>query len=435
MRGWEKVNIGSVCKVGDGAHASIKRVENGKRYLTSKNFTIEGLNLKTVDYISEEDFKKYFKEDSKALTKPVAEDILLSIIGSLGAAYIVKPSDEFGLSSSVSILRPNKDVIESNYLLYWLKSDFFQKSMNAIKSGAAQSFLSLDMIRSLPVFYPIQKKYQRRIASILSAYDDLIENNLKRINLLEELSQRTYEEWFVKRKIGNKLIADKDFEVMPLFQMIEEYQNGGWGKDILEGSNTIEAYVIRGTDIPKISSGDFSDIPLRFHTEKNLLPRTLEVGDISMEMSNGNMSSVGRSFFFDGSLIEIFKKPFMCASFCKMIRPKNIQYAYIIDLHLKFIHSNNNMLVYKSQGANGINNFRFEDMINDEELFVPTNEILDLFISKIGYHYKLISNLRIQVSLLKESRDILLPRLMNGTINVEDAEEELYSMAAEKEEE
>ncbi len=112
--------------------------------------------------------------------------MLLSIIGSLGAPYLVKEDDLFGLSSSVSILRPKKEIIEPKYLFYWIKSNEFQSSVNNIKSGVAQSFLSLGMIKSLPVIFPTPLSIQRKIATILSAYDDLIENNLKRIKLLEE---------------------------------------------------------------------------------------------------------------------------------------------------------------------------------------------------------------------------------------------------------
>ena len=173
--------IGDVCNVGDGAHASIKRTLNGIPYYTSKNFKIEGIDLSKVDYISEEDFKKHFRSNSNAITKPIKDDILLSIIGSIGAPHLVKDEDDFGLSSSVSILRPNVSKIEPQFLYYWIKSDDFQNAVHQIKSGVAQSFLSLSMIKQLPVIYPKSLETQKRIASILSNYDDLIENNLKRI--------------------------------------------------------------------------------------------------------------------------------------------------------------------------------------------------------------------------------------------------------------
>ena len=189
---WERKTINEVCNVGDGAHASIKRTTEGFQYLTSKNFKLDGLDLNKVDFISEVDYFKHFRDDSKAITKPKSNDVLLSIIGSLGAPYLVKEEDVFGLSSSVSILRPKNEIIEPRFLFYWIKSNEFQSSINNIKSGVAQSFLSLGMIKSLPVIYPKELPTQRKIASILSAYDDLIENNLKRIKLLEEKAFVSY---------------------------------------------------------------------------------------------------------------------------------------------------------------------------------------------------------------------------------------------------
>jgi type I restriction enzyme S subunit len=202
---WERKTINEVCNVGDGAHASIKRTTEGFQYLTSKNFKLDGLDLNKVDFISEVDYFKHFRDDSKAITKPKSNDVLLSIIGSLGAPYLVKEEDVFGLSSSVSILRPKNEIIEPRFLFYWIKSNEFQSSINNIKSGVAQSFLSLGMIKSLPVIYPKELPTQRKIASILSAYDDLIENNLKRIKLLEEKAFLRYKSEFGFFKPSNEI--------------------------------------------------------------------------------------------------------------------------------------------------------------------------------------------------------------------------------------
>jgi len=195
---WYQEKISDIAIIGDGAHASIKRVEDGVAYLTSKNFKSDGLDLAKLDFISESDYQKHFKEKSKALTKPQENDLVVGIIGTLGSPYLVRNTDRFGLSSSVAIIRPDSTKILPKYLLYWMKSPTFQRSINQIKSGVAQSFLSLGMIGSLPVCYPQNLEIQKKIAGILSAYDDAIENNLRRIKLLEEMAQITYEELFVR---------------------------------------------------------------------------------------------------------------------------------------------------------------------------------------------------------------------------------------------
>ena len=191
------------CLVGDGAHSSIPRQDTGVMYLTSRNFKSSGLDLTRVDYISIENFEKHFKTSKSALVKPMVGDVVFGIIGSIGIPYVLKQVDKFGLSSSVAILRPNKN-LDSKYLYYYMTSNPFQMAVEAIKSGVAQGFLSLEMIRNLPLI-KFNIETQRKIAAILSAYDDLIENNLKRIKLLEEMAQITYEEWFVRMKFpGHK---------------------------------------------------------------------------------------------------------------------------------------------------------------------------------------------------------------------------------------
>lgn len=179
--GWEKGKINDVAIIGDGAHASIKRTKTGVMYLTSKNFDSNGLKLSKIDYISEKDFEKYFKVESKALTRPQKGDVLLSIIGTMGAQYVVKKDGEFGLSSSVSILRPKIDIINSMFLSYWIKSQYFQKSMQSIRSGVAQSFLSLGMIKSLPCLLPP--------ISILNLFQQLVEPKYQLMINLKDQNQ------------------------------------------------------------------------------------------------------------------------------------------------------------------------------------------------------------------------------------------------------
>jgi len=191
MNEWEKKRIGDDCKVGDGAHAKVKRQNAGIMYLTSKNFKDGRLDLSKIDFISPNDYERHFKEKTTTLNKPKTGDVLFSIIGSIGEPYLVRPQDLFGLSSSVSILRANTKIY------YWIRGHIFQNALYGIKGGVAQGYVSLEMIKSLPLEYP-PLPTQRKIAAILSAYDDLIENNTRRIKILEEMAQALYREWFVK---------------------------------------------------------------------------------------------------------------------------------------------------------------------------------------------------------------------------------------------
>ena len=175
-----------------------------------------------MDYISEEIYNKHFKEKSNALTKPKKDDILYSIIGSIGGVYVVR-DEKIGISSSVAIFRADINKVLPQYLAYFLKSPFFDAQVQAIKGGVAQGFMSLGKLGTVNILYPDDIEYQNRIIDILSSYDDLIENNQKQIKLLEEAAQRLYKEWFVDLHFPG-------YEDVKIVDGVPE----GWRKTILE---------------------------------------------------------------------------------------------------------------------------------------------------------------------------------------------------------
>ena len=144
--------------------------------------------------------------------------------------------------------------------------DVWKERMQRVSAGAAQDNLSLEKLIQFRIPtppYPIQRK----IASILSAYDDLIENNLKRIKLLEEKAQLHYKE--LMQEMGFSKIKREEY----IKDCLAFYIGGGWGEEDYREKFTEPAYVIRGTDIPDTRGGNISGIPLRFHKASNLESR------------------------------------------------------------------------------------------------------------------------------------------------------------------
>jgi len=408
MSEWQEVSLKDIALIGDGAHASLKRVDKGILYLTSKNFKPDGIYLNIIDYISEETYHKHFKNDSKSLTKPKSGDILLSIIGTMGAPYVVKKDDEFGLSSSVSIIRPKE--IDSKYLYYWIKSPMFQGAINQIKSGVAQSFLSLAMIGSLPVNYPKLYATQQKIAKILSNYDDLIENNLKRIKLLEESARLTYEEWFLRFRIdGKKLDIDPESGLLV-----------GWEKDTL--GSLVEfhgGYTFKSKDyeqnqryrivtIKNVQDGYF--IPNTTDTISTI-PSNIQA---DQKLKNGNyiMSLTGNV----GRVCLVYGDNYLLNQRVAKLEPKkSIDYSFLYTL---FRHKN--MLTQLENISNGAAQQNLSPVNTAKiKLLVPNETSREKFNNKIKPAIDLIINLNLKNQLLKEARDILLPRLMTGMIDTD----------------
>jgi type I restriction enzyme S subunit len=343
---WIRAKIGDCSIVGDGAHARIQRQTSGVMYLTSRNLKDGCIDLSKVDYISNDDFERHFRDDSKALTKPKADDVVFSIIGTIGEPYLVQKQDRFGISSSVAILRPNCQVVQPQYVYYWIKGHIFQDALYGIKGGVAQGYVSLEMIRSLPLYYP-PLPTQRKIAAILSAYDDLIENNTRRIAVLEEMAQAIYREWFVHFRFpgyeGVRMVESElgpvpeGWKVVCYSDILQSFLGGDWGKETPTEKEDHPVTVIRGTDFNDVTFGNMLRTPHRYISEASVAKRKLIPGDVIVENSvNASSRCVGSSLLVTQEMLNQIRSDAICASFCKSFRPKSQQFGVLIDLHIKY---------------------------------------------------------------------------------------------------
>ena len=197
MSDWQQYKLGSICEVGDGAHAKVKRQNSGILYLTSKNLGPGYLKLNNVDYISEEDYKKLFQESSRAISRLISGDILIGIIGTFGNAYLYKENDRFGISSSVGIIRPDKAILNPRFLYYLVTGEDFKNTHDAYKGGSVQGYTNIPTIKSLPISIPPLPE-QKAIASVLSSLDDKIDLLHRQNKTLEAIAETLFRQWFIE---------------------------------------------------------------------------------------------------------------------------------------------------------------------------------------------------------------------------------------------
>ncbi len=294
-----------------------------------------------------------------------------------------------------------------------------QMRLNLYASGSAQPLLTQTILSGLKCIQP-PIETQKRIADILSAYDDLIENNQKHIKLLEDAEQRLYKEWFIDLHFpGHETTPiingiPEGWERKTVEKCLVMTIGGGWGKDEPMGNYLHKGRVIRGTDIPDVYYGNYRDVPLRYHTEKDIQTRSLQENDIIFELSNGNIDNIGRCLLIDKEMLRACGENAISASFCKLLRPINEAYALLLFLEIQAMQNNGTMLPLKKHAANGINNFDFQGFLQHDILVPNDIKLLD----PIKTVTIKISNLREQLRLLTEARDRLLPKLMNGEIEV-----------------
>lgn len=326
-------------------------------------------------------------------------DILVNSTGTgtLGRTAYVKelPAEVTTVDTHVTIVRPS-DFVDNRYLGYNLG---FQEPQieNYAKGATNQQELGRDDLGLLKINLP-PLPIQRTIAKILSAYDDLIENNLKRIKLLEEMAQITYEEWFVRMKFPGHETAVFDEET----GLLEGWKKVKLGKYIkfIKGKKVDELFdeQIEGTAkvllLNALEDGKFKFTKIGKHTKTKR-------GDIMMLMDGARSSYV---FYSENGIIGST----MAKIVSKQI-PPTLLYHFFKTI-LGWLQTNNTGAAIPHANKSFINSIQFA---------VPKEDILNLWTKRIDIINNEVWNLKDQNQYLKEARDILLPRLMTGMIDVE----------------
>ncbi len=363
------VTISEFAKViGGYAFKSKDFVEQGIPVIKIKNIGNKKLSFENTDFLPNE----FFETPNKFKIR--YGDVLISLTGS----HITQPNSAVGrvarsysdkvflLNQRVGKMKVDPDKCDLGFLYYYMTSTIFRDQVGLRSRGAAnQANVSGGDIEGIKIpDYPLPT--QQKIARILSTYDDLIENNLKRIKLLDEIAQITYEQWFVRMKFPGHETTLRDAEMglpegwshLSIGSLLEHEIGGGWGKDELSQDFSESAFVIRGTDFDSLTTGDLSDVPYRFHKKSNLASRKLKHGDIIFEVSGGShYAGVARTVFVDGELLEQLKDNVMCASFCKLVRTNRLSNAYLLYHFFKFLRSIKATEVFEIRSASNIVNY------------------------------------------------------------------------------
>jgi type I restriction enzyme S subunit len=401
MKGWKEVNISNLGKVITGNTPPRKNPElYGNHTIFIKPTDIsEGVKYtyNPDECYSDLGFKKY-----KNSLIPKGSTCVVTI-GSIGKKMTKAHCDCF-VNQAVNAVVPFEEYDEE-FIFYVLKYNLEQ--LKSFDSGTAsgRENVSKSSFSSIKVNVPTNKNIQTKIGQILSAYDDLIENNSKRIKLLEELAQRTYEEWFVKFRINGVQLEVNEKTSLPegwnrvSMTEIAEFLNGFAFKPsdwLNEGLPIIKIKEMKngvGNETPR---SDGSRVPEKFLIESgNILfswSGSLEV--IIWQGENGWLNQ------------HLFK-----------VKPIN-------ETPREFVHQ---ALLYALNEFNSLTTGATMKHIKRKELdFVkvckPKRSILLEFEKLINPVQNQILNLATQNRLLKEARDILLPRLMSGMVDVEEIE-------------
>jgi type I restriction enzyme S subunit len=385
------------------------------------------IDVDTVRYVEEDVFKRWTRR-----LLPKRGDVVLTREAPLGDVGMVRTDDSIFLGQRLYHFRTDPRRLNAHFLLYSLLGPDLQAQIKACGSGATVEHMRLQDVQSLEIAIPSLAE-QCRIGETLAAYDDLVENNRRRIQILEQMARALYREWFVEFRfpgragvcvVGSQAgTVPKGWQVRSLNSLITEHIGGGWGNDFRTEDHTEAAWVIRGTDIPSAKRCRVRDVPYRYHTQSNLRPRRLRAGDIIFEVSGGSKGQpLGRTLLVSRELLAAFgSDAVMCASFCKRIQTDASQYGAEL-LYLSFLegYQSGEIEQYQVQST-GISNFQWDSYLHNTYRVVPPEALRTKFRDIVDPQFSLIATLGLQSENLRRTRDLLLPRLLSGQITLTEA--------------
>jgi type I restriction enzyme S subunit len=295
------------------------------------------------------------------------------------------------------------------------------QDLAATSGAAAVPGINRNVIHQLPVRRPPMVT-QRKIAAVLSAYDDLIENNNRRIKILEEMAQRIYREWFVDfRYPGHEGVPLVDSELGPIpygwdpctLERFAEITIGGdWGSDEPEGDGWDHVACLRGVDLPRIRVGDISTVRRRWVKGSSLTKREVTESDVIVEASG----ECGRSLAADSMLQSLLGLPTVYSNFCKRLRCASSAHSLFVSRLFDAMIASGEMINFQTGVA--IPNLNLKGLVASRKVAKPPDALLIRFeeLTRPMLKFALTGT----SDNLRATRDLLLPRLVSGEIDVTD---------------
>lgn len=373
-------------------------------FLNTGNVTKEGLTFKENQFITKE------KDEALRKGKLKRGDIVYTTRGTVGNAGYYNsnvPYENVRINSGMVILRANGEIVDARFLYQILKSEYYRPYFKQYCTGSAQPQLPIKNFSQIYLNVP-DIKTQHRIADILSAYDDLIENNQKQIKLLEEAAQRLYKEWFVDLRFPgheNTKIVDgvpEGWQYEKLGDLVKTTSGG-------TPSRRKSEYYVNG-NIRWIKTKELNDRFI-FETEehitedavKNSSAKVLPEGALIVAMYGATIGKIGIT------AAEMACNQACCAfiSFDDMIS-KEYLYCWLMD--------NREYLVSQGKGAAQSN--LSQEMIRNFSLLCPDKKVIKNFTEIVT---TMLENKRVlenKILMLSKARDDLLPKLMSGEVEV-----------------
>lgn len=379
---WKKVKLSKLIKINED---SIKSDYSYKG--------IEYIDISSVGTGILHGTTKYRIDEAPSRAKRLVKknDTILSTVrpNRRSFLYIKNPKNNLVVSTGFAVLRA-RECLYPKFLFYLVTNQKFTNYLSNNAKGAAYPAVDTEIVLNAEVQIPSYDT-QKKIAYILSAYDDLIESNNRRIKILEEIAQLIYKEWFVKFRFPgheNTKFVDSPFGKIP----------EGWEvKKIKE----ILKHVKRGTKIKKQDYCKTGQIPVIDQGKEFIGGYTLDEQALILDLP----------IVIFGDHTRVFKYidfPFACgADGTQLLKSENYRMP-------------TTLLYYTLQNVD-LSDFSYSrhfKFLKEQNVILPDRLLADRFESIIESMRESISLNREKNKKLQKSRDLLLPKLISGEIEI-----------------
>lgn len=396
MSEFKTYTLDQLCIVGSSKRVHLSDyVQQGIPFYRSK----EVIELSSGKNISEQLFissEKYSEIKSK-FPVPQENDVLITAVGTIGEILVVKnPNFYFKDGNLIWLRNINFEIIDIDYLYYFLKSDLFQKTIKYNNIGAVQKALTIDFLKTVKITLPSLDN-QRKLISILKSIDKKLKNNNQINQELEAMAKTLYDYWFVQfdfpdqngkpyKSSGGKMVYNPELK-----REIPE----GWGVEKLSHFLTIK----NGKDHKHLQDGKFA------------------------VYGSGGIMRMVTDYLYSGESILFPRKGTL----------NNVMYVnekfWTVDTMFYSEVNKNNSALYVFYSVKDIDFNKLNtgtgvpsmtsSILYDLNIIVPEENILEKFNTIVKQNYETIKLNSIQNQELTQLRDWLLPMLMNGQVKVE----------------
>ncbi len=422
---WKTVELGEVCEIFDGPHATPKETKDGPIFLGISNLVSGRIDLSNTRHLSETDFKTWTRR-----VTPQPGDLVFAYETRLGEAALIRDGLRCCLGRRMGLLRFDISLVDPEFMLYAYLSPAFQHTIQARTIyGSTVNRIALTEMPHFPILIPPLDE-QRAIANILGSLDDKIEANRRMNETFEATSRAIFKSWFVDfdpvhaRASGEQPIG-MDAETAALFpDHFEPSELGdipaGW--QVGEIGKEIEAV---GGSTPSTKNPDYWEGgTINWTTPKDLsglqAPVLLKT---ARHITEEGLAQISSGLLPRGTLLMSSRAPVGYLAIAET--PVAINQGYIamkcnktLPNYYLLFWCQFNMTTIRGQ-ANGttfqeISKRNFRPL----QVLVPSDAVMDAFVYFVEPLYQaIVDNLK-QIQTLAEMRDSLLPKLISGQIRV-----------------